>query len=112
MRVVYVAGPYRAANAWDIEQNVRCAEEAALGVWRAGAAALCPHTMTRYYQGVLPDRTWLEGDLEMLTRCDALLLVDGWEKSLGTQDELALAVGLDIPVFTSLEPLRAWLKES
>jgi len=26
MKVIYVAGPYRAANAWLVEQNVRNAE--------------------------------------------------------------------------------------
>lgn len=68
MRVVYIAGPFRAENAWEIEQNIRRAEEAALELWRAGAAVLCPHTNTRYFQGAAPDHVWLEGDLELLRR--------------------------------------------
>jgi len=33
MRVVYIAGPYRAPNAWEIEENIRRAERIALHIW-------------------------------------------------------------------------------
>lgn len=32
MKTVYVAGKYRGANAWEIEQNIRAAEEAGLEI--------------------------------------------------------------------------------
>ena len=59
MKVVYIAGPFRGPNAWEIEQNIRRAESLALEVWRAGAAALCPYTNTRFFQGAAPDDVWL-----------------------------------------------------
>lgn len=27
MKKIYIAGPYRGSNAWDVEQNIRMAEE-------------------------------------------------------------------------------------
>ena len=109
MRIVYIAGPFRAPNLWEQEQNIRRAEGLALQVWRSGAAALCPHTNTRFFQGAAPDEVWLEGDLAMLELCDAVLLVAGWEDSSGARVEVARAEANNVPVFQTLEELRAWL---
>lgn len=110
-KVVYVAGPFRGANHWEQEQNIRRAEEAALEVWRAGGAALCPHTNTRFYQGACPDEVWLEGDLELLSRCDAVYLIPGWSFSVGAREESDLAHKLGKVIFTNPEKLQRWLKE-
>jgi len=112
MRVVYVAGPYRAATTWEIERNTRAAEELALQVWRAGAAAICPHSNSRFFQGSAPDEAFVDGYLEVLRRCDALLLVKDDLRSEGTQGELAEARARGIPIFTSLEQLRGWLESA
>lgn len=104
--VVYVAGPFRAASTWLIEKNIRKAEELAWDVWAAGFTALCPHTNTRFYQHSLPDEVWLEGDLELLRRCDVVLLVPGWETSSGTKVEKEEALANGIPVVESIEHLR------
>lgn len=32
---------------------------------------------------VMPDEVWYDGYLEMVRRCDAVLLVPGWERSKG-----------------------------
>lgn len=111
MRVVYIAGPFRGPSAWDIEQNIRAAEELALEVWRLGAVALCPHTNTRFFQGAAPDEVWLKGDIEMLQRCDAVLLTKDWERSTGAKMERTIAISIGIPVFYSLEAVRDWLVE-
>ncbi len=106
-KVIYVAGKYRGPHAWAIENNIRRAEELALEVWAMGAVALCPHANTRFYQGALPDEVWLEGDLELLRRCDAILMVPGWEESKGAIVEERLAAQLGLHVFTSIEQLKA-----
>ena len=110
MRVVYIAGPYRANSAWEIEQNIREAEKIALHVWANGMVALCPHTQTRFYQGFLPDALWLAGDLELLARCDAVFLVPGWESSRGTMAEVNFAKQKGIPRFVTLMELERWNK--
>lgn len=96
MRVVYIAGPFRAANAWEIEQNIRKAEEAALALWRSGYAVICPHANTRFFQGAAPDDVWLEGDLEILRRCDVICALPGWENSVGAVAEVNLARDLGL----------------
>lgn len=109
MRVVYVAGPFRGPNAWEIEQNIRRAETLALEVWKLGAAALCPHTNTRFFQGAADDSVWLDGDLELLRRCDAVLLTPDWKRSTGARAEAVWARECGLQVFHSINELQAWL---
>ena len=109
MKVVYIAGPFRGPNAWEIEQNIRRAEALALDVWRLGAAVLCPHTNTRFFQGAADDRVWLDGDLELLARCDAVMLTPDWTRSSGARAEVAFAQARGIPVFETLTVLQDWM---
>jgi nucleoside 2-deoxyribosyltransferase len=106
--VVYVAGPFRGANSWEMEQNIRRAESLSLEVWRAGFASICPHTNTRFYQGAAPDHVWLDGDLDILAKCDAMLMTIDWERSTGARAEHDFAKAHGIPVFYSLIELKEW----
>jgi hypothetical protein len=108
--VVYIAGPYRAATAWRVLANVRAAQEAALRVWKIGAVALCPHSNTGLFDGECPDEVWLDGDLELLRRCDAVLLMERWEDSAGARAERDLALRIGLPVFEVLGPLMQWVE--
>lgn len=109
MKVVYIAGPFRGPNHWAVEQNVRRAETLALEAWRLGCAVICPHTNTRFFDGAAEDALWLEGDIEILRRCDAVLLTDNWMKSIGAIAEVEVARDAKIPVFAKLEDLHSWL---
>lgn len=113
-KVIYIAGPFRAANAWEVELNIRCAEELALEVWRVGGVALCPHLNTRHFSGTMPDEVWLAGDLELLHRCDAVMLVPGWESSKGANHEVAVAINNGIRVFYEEDflKLKKWIAAS
>lgn len=103
MKVVYVAGPFRGQTPWDVECNIRKAEEVAFEVARLGAMPLCPHTMTRYFDRQCTDEFWLEGTLELLRRCDAILLLEGWEASVGSRGELQEAQRLNLPIFFKVD---------
>lgn len=109
MPVVYLAGPFRGPDHWAIAENVRQAERLALAVWRSGAACLCPHANTAHFQGAAPDQVWLDGDLAMLRRCDAVLMTPDWRHSAGARAEREWAVLHRIPVFESLASLQQWL---
>ena len=110
MLTVYIIGPYRADNAWEIEQNIRRAEELALQVWRLGTAGvLCPHTNTRFFQGAADDDIWLRGYIALLARMDAAITVPGWEQSSGSLDEVAFCGDKEIPVFHTLAELSEWI---
>lgn len=111
MRLVYVAGPFRGPDSWAMESNIRRAEALALDAWRAGAAVICPHANTRFFQGSAPDSVWLDGDLEILRRCDAILLTPDWERSAGARAEKDEAERCGMAVLRDIEDLRAWLAE-
>jgi nucleoside 2-deoxyribosyltransferase len=110
-KLIFISGPFRARTAWDIECNIRRAEELALEVWRLGHPAICPHSNTRFFQDAAPDEVWLDGYIEMLRRCDAMILTEDWEQSSGTLAERAYAIEHGIPVFTDLTSLKEFLED-
>lgn len=105
MKIVYIAGPFRAANQWLQELNIRNAEHSALEVWNLGFAAICPHLNTAHFQGAAPDGTWLAGDIAILKRCDALLMTADWRKSAGAIAEHEIATQAGIPTYESIRDL-------
>lgn len=109
MKLVYVAGPYRAKTQWEVYQNIRRAEALALEVWKLGAIAICPHKNTEMFGGTLPDEVWLEGDLVIIKRCDAMICTSDWEKSVGANKEVIFAREIELPVFHSTVDLKMWL---
>lgn len=99
-KVIYICGPYRSGNGeWFVKKHIREAERIAELVWVAGGVALCPHKNTQWFGGLVPDEVFLEGDLELLRRCDAVLTVPGWEGSKGAFAEVEFAQNHNIPVF-------------
>lgn len=119
MPVVYVAGPFRCASqhvpgqqdCWGIQKNVMAAMELALEVWRRGAAAVTPHANTMFFQNAAPDHVWLDGDLAILAKCDAVLMTPDWLRSSGAKAEHAFALEHKIPVLYDLSQLDAWIAE-
>lgn len=107
--IVYIAGPFRGRNSWDMEQNIRRAEALALDVWKMGAAAVCPHANTRFFQGAAADDVWLTGDLAILRRCDAVLMTADWRDSEGAIAEHGYALERGVEVFYGLDELRHWV---
>lgn len=108
IRVVYVAGPIRAVNAWLREQNIRVAERLALDLWdthRAGV--ICPHAMGRFYDDGDYEK-WLAGDFAILARCDGVLLTPNWQDSVGACAEKAEADRLGLPVWETITDFLLW----
>lgn len=109
MRVVYVAGRFSAPDQWQRARNVRAAENLAFAVAEAGAMPLNPLANTANFFGTLRDEFWYEGTLELMHRCDAVILVPGWEGSKGVAAELKEAKRLGMKVFERVEELKEWL---
>ena len=87
MKVVFVSGPYRGK----ITENIRIARQHAEMLWKKGYAVFCPHLNSAHMDGVASDETFLNGDLEILSRCDLVYLLPGWEQSKGARKEWELA---------------------
>ena len=108
-RVAFLSGPYRATPTTTVLENIREAEAHAITLWKAGFAVFCPHLNTAHFDGLCPDRTWLLGDLEILSRLrktDLVFMIPGWEFSEGAKAEKKRAEELGIPIFYSLEQIR------
>ena len=112
MKLIYIAGPYRASTRWNEERNVRDAEKVAHAVVAIGGMPVCPHSNTRHYFSDLQSpEWWLAATLELMRRCDAVYLMRGWTSSEGAKGEDAEARRLGIPVFTKLSCLAYWLRD-
>lgn len=111
MRVVYVAGKFTGKNSWEIHRNVFHAESLGMAVAEAGAMPLIPHKNTSNFFGTMTEEFWYEGTMELLRRCDAMILVPGWETSKGTRDEVEWARKGGMRVFTEIDQLKTWLAQ-
>jgi len=117
VKLCYVAAAYSSPNGWQVEMNTRLAETAALLVAQRGVSVIVPHTMSRFWGCQLPDSFWYPATLEMLRRCDAIVLAD-CRRSKGVAAELAEAQRLGLEVFdlsgaggmAELERLAAWAR--
>lgn len=119
--LIYVAGPYRAATRDDIARNIDAARVVGISAAAIGWFPVIPHANTAHMELDLPDlgdEFWLRGTLAIMERCDAVVLVPGWQNSAGTLGEIARADELRIPVFRTLDTLPTacafieWLKAS
>ena len=91
MKIVYIAGPYTDKTAWDIEQNVRKAEELALMVAEMGGAPLCPYTNSRFFFGTCTEEFWYAATMALPKKCDAIVMLEEWRNSKGSKEEHAWA---------------------
>lgn len=108
MKVVYVAGPYRGKTPWQVELNIFAARLNGAMAAKAGLMPLIPQANTAHFDGVQDDKFWLDGTLELMRRCDAVLVVPNDGSSKGTNGEIEEARRLGIPVFYSVQELAEW----
>lgn len=119
MKVIYIAGPFRCASthvpgqqdSWGIQTNVMAAMSLSLEVWRRGHAAVCPHANTMFFQNAAPDVVWLDGDIAILAKCDAVLMTPDYLRSSGARAEHEFAASQGIPILYDLAGLDKWLAE-
>ena len=102
---VYIAGPFRAENAWEIEQNIRHAEEWGLRVAEMGCAPLIPHTNTRFFHGTMTDQFWLDATMALLRITDAAFFIPGWVKSTGAKAEFEISPKVAIQMADTAWPM-------
>lgn len=104
MKLVYIAGPITAKTPWQRQQNIRDAEAAMIRLLKQGYAVICPHKNTASLDGAInrnhkvEHSFWINTDLEMLRRCDAVYALKTWESSRGARAEIQKAkeLGLEI----------------
>lgn len=104
-RLAYIAGPYRGKSKEECELNIMAAKQVAKLAANKGWMPVTPHLNTQGFEYLcphIPDDFWLDGTLELMRRCDLVILCPGWEFSSGTKNEITHAVSLGIPVIHDL----------
>lgn len=75
--IVYVAGPIRPKGTQTLQGNLERAKGIALELWLGGFAVICPHANTdlpiELAAKEMDEAKWIEGDLELLRKCDAVV---------------------------------------
>lgn len=102
-QLIFVCGPYRADTDNERHDNIEAARKVAVEVWRKGHYALCPHKNSEFMSGVCDEQQFLDGSLEMLRRCDAVIMVGGWRNSEGSRLEFAHAAGRHLALYHSID---------
>lgn len=101
--VIYLATPIRPKNGKTVEENVQYAKQLALELWIKGYTVICPAANSdlpiSLAEKALEADRWLNGDLEILARCDAVVASPGWELSKGVNGEIKCAVMYGVPVY-------------
>lgn len=99
MKKIYIAGPYRGSNAWDVEQNITRAEALGMRVAEMGGLPVIPHTLFAHWGGTLTADYWLACGDELFDISDAVCVVTGYASSPGTLAEINSAIMAGKPVF-------------
>ena len=101
--LVYIAGPYRAPTLHEIQCNIDEAREVAVWVAQQGFFPVCPHLLEGLCMHDINQKDngqfWVEATLELMRRCDAVMIAGDWHHSAGTRGEMIEAVRLGIPVY-------------
>lgn len=106
-KIIYVAGKYRGKTDYEKTENIWHAVRVSVRLWELGWVAICPHANTAHFDcySNLPPQTYLNGDLEILKRCDAIFMLKGFRQSIGAMEEYKLAQKLNLEIFYEGDPL-------
>ena len=100
-RLIFISGPYKARTEEEKRENIWHAVRVACRLWELDFFVICPHLNTANFENFtdLDESVWLEGDLEMLSRCDCVFMLKGFEASSGSLKEYELAQKLGLPIY-------------
>jgi hypothetical protein len=109
--IVYTAGKYTAENPELIAANVAYAKAYAIEIARAipEIAVIVPHLLYQDDWNLGYDR-YLEMDLKILSKCDAVFLLPNYKSSKGAQIEIDFCNDREIPMFESIGELKEFIK--
>lgn len=104
MKIIYVAGKYNGKTYSEIDDNIRKAEEVPIKLLAAGWCVITPHKNYSHYEiyGAIYEsldyKYFMQCDLEILNRCDALFVMTNSVDSPGAKEEIEFASD-KIPIF-------------
>lgn len=97
-KLLYVAGAYSG----DVESNIKIAEAVSINLISRGFHVITPHKNTSGYEKYEDEnityKTWIDMDLDILSRCDAIYVMQNSVNSNGVKKEIEHAKKLNIPI--------------
>ena len=108
MKLIYITGPNVGSSYHQTEAYITYAREWAEKLARAGYAFYCPHLNTAHFDIIAPDvpeAFWREMNLNILRRCDAALLVPGWDNDEATRRDVEYAERWGVPVVLGIDEI-------
>ncbi len=104
--LVYISGQYSG----DIAENIHKARLLAILLWELGYSVFCPHLNTIHFENDCKCKyqDYIDGDLTILKRVDAILMMENWEQSRGAIIEQNEAAFQGIPIFLNIRELEIW----
>ena len=95
--LIYLAGPYRG----NTEENIRIADEVSRELWAKGHYVICPHKNSSGFEHDtrISIEHILNGDIFMLSKCDAIVILPNWDQSEGAKIEHDYAKHNHIPIY-------------
>ena len=103
-KLLYVAGPYTC----NVEQNIKNAERVSIELIKSGFHVLTPHKNTSGYEqyedgDAINYQTWINLDLDLLSRCDAIYVMSNSENSNGVKKEIVFCEENNITIIHETE---------
>jgi hypothetical protein len=97
MKLLYVSGKYSG----NVCENIHNARIVSIKLWEAGFAVITPHLNSAHMEldckSTYDD--FIAGDIEILRRCDAIIMLPDWQSSAGAVIERKKAIEFMIPVY-------------
>lgn len=109
MRLIYISAPFSAGNNWDFEANVRKAEQVAKVIADNGGVPVSRHSLFKRFSGTITGSFWINAAVEVMKKCDAVVLLPGWNDSPGASYENTVARENGLQVFTTMAEVREFI---
>lgn len=106
-KLVYIAGPYRADTVEAVKLNIESAKKTALLVLEKGYYPVTPHLNSALFELLanVDDQFYLDHTLELMERCNAVVMSQGWQESQGATAEYERAKEIKQTVYESYADL-------
>lgn len=100
----YLSAPMSAPDALTRTFHALAAKRISHELWEAEILHYCPHANSPAIGSTdVGYESWMAMDLEVLRRCDFIIMAGNWTESPGCRRELAMAMHLGKPVVYSVE---------
>ena len=105
VKLIYIACAFNAPTDFEKQLNVTAARQAGYQITKLGFYPVMPTVNTSGFEAANTIEFMYNATMELMRRCDAIYVVDGWHNSSGVKGEIEEATRLKIPFYFSMRKL-------